>query len=116
MFVMSEKFIESHQGRLDDISFYGQESNQTTYRLCRMNLAIRGIDGSNIKWNTEGSFLNDAHKDLKADYIIANPPFNVSDWSGELLRSEEHTSELQSRPHLVCRLLLEKKNDLKNMK
>lgn len=88
MFVQSEKFIESHQGRLDDISVYGQESNQTTYRLCRMNLAIRGIDGSNIKWNTEGSFLNNAHKDLKADYIIANPPFNVSDWSGELLRED----------------------------
>ena len=88
MFVQSEKFIESHQGRLDDISVYGQESNQTTYRLCRMNLAIRGIDGSNIKWNTEGSFLNNAHKDLKADYIIANPPFNVSDWSGELLNDD----------------------------
>src|SRR5690554_167355 len=55
MFVQSEKFVESHAGRLDDISVYGQESNQTTYRLCRMNLAIRGIDGSNIKWNTEGS-------------------------------------------------------------
>lgn len=88
MFVQSEKFIESHQGRVDDISVYGQESNQTTYRLCRMNLAIRGIDGSNIRWNTEGSFLNNAHKDLKADYIIANPPFNVSDWSGELLRDD----------------------------
>lgn len=88
MFVQSDKFIKSHQGRLDDISVYGQESNQTTYRLCRMNLAIRGIDGSNIKWNTEGSFLNNAHKDLKADYIIANPPFNVSDWSGELLRDD----------------------------
>ena len=57
MFVQSEKFIESHAGRVDDISVYGQESNQTTYRLCRMNLAIRGIDGSNIRWNTEGSFL-----------------------------------------------------------
>ena len=88
MFVQSEKFIESHQGRLDDISVYGQESNQTTYRLCRMNLAIRGIDGSNIRWNTEGSFLNNAHKDLKADFIIANPPFNVSDWSGELLHDD----------------------------
>lgn len=88
MFVQSEKFIHSHQGRLDDISIYGQESNQTTYRLCRMNLAIRGIDGSNIKWNTEGSFLNNAHKDLKADCILANPPFNVSDWSGELLHDD----------------------------
>lgn len=92
MFVQSEKFIKSHQGRLDDISVYGQESNQTTYRLCRMNLAIRGIDGSNIKWNTEGSFLNNAHKDLKADFIIANPPFNVKDWSGELLQEDARWS------------------------
>jgi len=88
MFVQSEKFVLAHQGRLDDISIFGQESNLTTYRLCRMNLAIRGIDGSNIKWNNEGSFLNDAHKDLKADYILANPPFNDSDWSGELLRED----------------------------
>jgi type I restriction enzyme M protein len=88
MFIMSEKFIESHQGRVDDIAIYGQESNQTTYRLCRMNLAIRGIDGSQVIWNTEGSFLNDAHKDLKADYILANPPFNDSDWSGQLLAND----------------------------
>ncbi len=88
MFVQSEKFVVAHQGRIDDISIYGQESNQTTYRLCRMNLALRGIDGSNIKWNSEGSFLNDAHKDLKADFIIANPPFNDSDWSGEQLRTD----------------------------
>ncbi len=53
-----------------------------------MNLAIRGIDSSSVKWNNEGSFLNDAHKDLKADFIIANPPFNVSDWSGDLLRND----------------------------
>ncbi|MDD2465791.1 MAG: class I SAM-dependent DNA methyltransferase [Desulfobulbus sp.] len=88
MFVQSEKFVEEHQGRINDISIYGQESNQTTWRLAKMNLAIRGIDSSQVKWNNEGSFLNDAHKDLKADYIIANPPFNVSDWSGELLRSD----------------------------
>jgi type I restriction enzyme M protein len=88
MFVQSEKFIEQHQGRINDISIYGQESNQTTWRLAKMNLAIRGIDSSQVKWNNEGSFLNDAHKDLKADFIIANPPFNVSDWSGELLRSD----------------------------
>lgn len=88
MFIMSEKFIESHQGRVDDIAIYGQESNQTTYRLCRMNLAIRGIDGSQVKWNNEGSFLNDAHKDLKADFILANPPFNDSDWSGQLLQND----------------------------
>ena len=88
MFIMSERFIESHQGRVDDIAIYGQESNQTTYRLCRMNLAIRGIDGSQVKWNTEGSFLNDQHKDLKADFILANPPFNDSDWSGQLLQND----------------------------
>ena len=85
MFVQSEKFVESHQGLVDDISIYGQESNQTTWRLAKMNLAIRGINSEHVKWNSEGSFLNDAHKDLKADYIIANPPFNVSDWSGEQL-------------------------------
>lgn len=88
MFVMSEKFVEAHQGKIDDISIYGQESNQTTYNLCRMNLALRGIDGSQVKWNNEGSFLNDAHKDLKADFVIANPPFNDSDWSGELLQKD----------------------------
>lgn len=102
MFVQSEKFIKAHQDyykkkstgkRLslnpaDHISIYGQESNQTTWRLAKMNLAIRGIDSSNVKWNNEGSFLNDAHKDLKADYIIANPPFNDSDWSGELLQKD----------------------------
>ncbi|TPG66748.1 type I restriction-modification system subunit M [Hymenobacter nivis] len=88
MFVHSEKFVTEHQGRVNDISIYGQESNQTTWRLAKMNLAIRGIDSSQVKWNTEGSFLNDAHRDLKADYIIANPPFNVSDWGGELLRTD----------------------------
>jgi len=88
MFVMSERFIEEHRGRLDDIAIYGQESNQTTYRLCRMNLALRGIDGSQVKWNNEGSFLKDVHPDLKADFILANPPFNDSDWSGELLQKD----------------------------
>lgn len=88
MFVQSEKFVENHQGRLDDISIYGQESNQTTWRLCKMNLAIRGIDSGNIRWNNEGSFLKDTHPDLKADYILANPPFNDSDWSGDLLRDD----------------------------
>lgn len=88
MFVQSEKFVEEHQGKINDISIYGQESNQTTWRLAKMNLAIRGIDSSQVKWNNEGSFLNNAHKDLKADFIIANPPFNDSDWSGDLLRTD----------------------------
>jgi type I restriction enzyme M protein len=88
MFVHSEKFVTEHQGKVNDISIYGQESNQTTWRLAKMNLAIRGIDSSQVKWNNEGSFLNDAHKDVKADYIIANPPFNVSDWGGDLMRTD----------------------------
>ena len=88
MFVHSEKFVAQHQGKVNDISIYGQESNQTTWRLCKMNLAIRSTDSSQVKWNNEGSFLNDAHKDLKADYVIANPPFNDSDWSGDLLRKD----------------------------
>ena len=88
MFVQSEKFVKDHQGNINDISIFGQESNQTTWRLAKMNLAIRGIDSSQVKWNNEGSFLNNAHKDVKVDYIIANPPFNVSDWSGDLLRKD----------------------------
>ncbi|MDN5309169.1 MAG: type restriction enzyme protein [Methanolobus sp.] len=85
MFVQSEKFIEAHGGKLGDISVYGQESNQTTWRLCQMNLAIRGID-SNIKWGD--TFHNDQHKDLKADFILSNPPFNDSDWKGEQLADD----------------------------
>lgn len=79
MFVQSEKFVEAHGGRKGDIAIYGQESNPTTRRLCLMNLAIRGIDG-NIGDRQADSFMNDLHKDLKADYILANPPFNISDW------------------------------------
>lgn len=85
MFVQSEKFIEVHGGKIRDISVYGQESNQTTWRLCKMNLAIRGID-SNIEWGD--SFRNDQFKDLKANFVLANPPFNDSDWSGELLQED----------------------------
>jgi len=88
MFIQSEKFIEAHQGRIDDIHIFGQESNQTTWRLCKMNLAIRGIESKEVRWNNEGSFLNDLHKDLKADYLLANPPFNDSDWKGEILRKD----------------------------
>ena len=88
MFVQSEKFVEEHQGKISDITIYGQESNQTTWRLCKMNLSIRGIDSSKVKWNTEGSFLKNELKDERVDYILANPPFNVSDWSGELLAED----------------------------
>lgn len=85
MFVQSEKFIESHAGRLGDISIYGQESNYTTWRLAKMNLAIRGIDAQIGHGDT---FHNDRHPDLKADYVLANPPFNDSDWRGDLLKKD----------------------------
>ena len=86
--MQSEKFIQAHQGKIDDIHIFGQESNQTTWRLCKMNLAIRNIDSDQVKWNNEASFLNDAHKDLRGDYILANPPFNDSDWKGDLLKND----------------------------
>jgi len=87
MFVQSEKFVQEHGGRLGDIAIYGQESNYTTWRLCKMNLAVRGID-ADIRWNNEGSFHKDELRDLKFDFILANPPFNVSDWGGERLRED----------------------------
>ena len=76
MFVQSEKFVQEHGGRIGDIAIYGQESNYTTWRLC------------DIRWNNEGSFHKDELRDLKADYILANPPFNISDWGGERLRED----------------------------
>ncbi|AVA15091.1 class I SAM-dependent DNA methyltransferase [Sphingopyxis sp. MG] len=79
MFVQSERFIEDHQGRRSDIAIYGQERNHTTWRLCRMNLAVRGID-ADIRWNNEGSFLRDEFAQTKFDFVMANPPFNISDW------------------------------------
>jgi type I restriction enzyme M protein len=88
MFVQSEKFVEAHGGKIDDISIYGQESNHTTWRLAKMNLAIRGIAGNLGKEHAD-SFHRDLHPDLKADYVIANPPFNDSDWRGELLKDDK---------------------------
>ncbi len=85
MFVSSEKFVEAHGGRIGDVSIYGQESNHTTWRLAKLNLAIRGID-ANIAHGE--SFHADAHKDLKVDYVLANPPFNDSDWGGQRLRED----------------------------
>jgi type I restriction enzyme M protein len=84
MFVQSEKFVEEHGGRIGDISIYGQESNPTTWRLAKMNLAIRGIEGD-LGQEPADSFRRDMHKDLKADYVLANPPFNDSDWGGDKL-------------------------------
>ncbi|MHB8369360.1 MAG: class I SAM-dependent DNA methyltransferase [Leptospirales bacterium] len=87
MFVQSEKFVEAHGGRSRDISIFGQESNETTRRLVRMNLAIRGIE-ADLGPEQADSFHRDLFKDLKADYILANPPFNSSDWGGETLRED----------------------------
>ena len=87
MFVQSERFVEAHGGRVDDIAIYGQESNPTTWRLCKMNLAIRGIEGD-IGPNNADSFLNDLHPDLRADFILANPPFNMKQWGGEQLQRD----------------------------
>nr|WP_304358471.1 class I SAM-dependent DNA methyltransferase [Clostridium paraputrificum] len=84
MFIQSEKFIEEHAGRIDDLSIYGQELNATTWKLCKMNLAIRGLDG-NIGPHQGDTFHDDLHKTLKADYVLANPPFNISDWGGNKL-------------------------------
>ena len=88
MFVQSEKSVEAHGGKIGDISIYGQESNHTTWRLAKMNLAIRGIDSQLGKEHAD-SFHRDMHPDLKADYVLANPPFNDSDWRGELLKDDK---------------------------
>ena len=88
MFVQSEKFIESHGGKFDDISIYGQEANPTTWRLVAMNLAIRGMD-FNLGKEPADTFHRDQHADLRADYVLANPPFNISDWGGERLQDDK---------------------------
>jgi type I restriction enzyme M protein len=88
MFVQSEEFVLAHSGKIGDLAVYGQESNHTTWRLAKMNLAIRGIE-ADIKWNPGGSFMDDAHQDLKADFILSNPPFNESDWGGKGLRDDK---------------------------
>lgn len=87
MFVQSEKFVDEHQGKISDLSIYGQELNSTTWKLCKMNLAIRGLDG-NIGEHHADTFHDDQHKTLKADYILANPPFNISDWGGDQLTDD----------------------------
>lgn len=87
MFIQSEKFVEEHKGRIDDLSIYGQELNSTTWKLCKMNLAIRGLDG-NIGEYQADTFHDDLHKTLKADYVLANPPFNISDWGGNKLTED----------------------------
>src|SRR5437588_2679181 len=87
MFVQSEEFIRQHGGRIGDISIFGQESNPTTWKLAKMNLAIRGIE-ANLGPHHADTFRNDLHKDLRADFVLANPPFNMSDWGGENLKDD----------------------------
>ena len=88
MFVQSEEFVKNHQGRIEDISIYGQESNSTTWKLSKMNLAIRGIEG-NLGQSYADTFLNDQHKRLDADFVLANPPFNISDWGQENIKDDD---------------------------
>lgn len=88
MFVQTERFLKAHGGRIGDLAIYGQESNYTTWRLAKMNLAVRGIDASGIAWNNEGSFHKNEWRDKRFDFILANPPFNVSDWGGERLKED----------------------------
>ena len=87
MFCQSARFVKEHQGNVRDISIFGQESNPTTWKLAKMNLAIRGLEANLGKHNAD-SFHDDQHKTLKANYILANPPFNVSDWGGERLKDD----------------------------
>jgi type I restriction enzyme M protein len=88
MFVQSAKFIENHSGNINNISIYGQDSNATTWKMCTMNLAIRGIEADLGKFNAD-TFFDDCHPTLKADYILANPPFNLSDWGQDKLRDDK---------------------------
>ena len=87
MFVQSRKFIEAHSGRINEVSIYGQDANPETWRLCKMNLAIRGIE-ANLGDAPADTFLNDKHPTLKADFILANPPFNLSAWGGDKLQDD----------------------------
>ena len=87
MFVQSAEFVENHQGSINDISVYGQDSNPTTWKMALMNLAIRGIDADLGKYNAD-TFFNDCHPTLKADFIMANPPFNLSDWGADKLADD----------------------------
>ena len=87
MFVQSAKFIERHQGNIKDISVYGQDSNPTTWKMAQMNLAIRGIEADLGKFNAD-TFFDDQHPTLKADFIMANPPFNLSDWGADKLQDD----------------------------
>lgn len=87
MFVQSEKFVDAHHGNRQNLSIYGQDANPTTWKLCRMNLAIRGID-ANLGSNAADTFFNDLHRSVKADFILANPPFNLSDWGADKLADD----------------------------
>lgn len=88
MFVQSSRFAKAHGNDPERLSIYGQESNHTTWKLCKMNLAVRGIDGEMVKWNNEGSFLRDEHPDIRARHVLANPPFNAKGWGRTPLKDD----------------------------
>ena len=88
MFVQSAAFVKKHQGSIDDISIFGQESNPTTWKMAKMNLAIRGLE-CNLGAIPEDTFLSDQHKTLKADYVMANPPFNLTPWGADKLKEDQ---------------------------
>ncbi|MFD0702892.1 N-6 DNA methylase [Slackia equolifaciens] len=87
MFVQSAEFVKNHQGKIDDLSIFGQESNPTTWKMATMNLAIRGIDADLGEFNAD-TFFNDVHKNERFDFVLANPPFNLSDWGGDRLKED----------------------------
>jgi type I restriction enzyme M protein len=98
MFVSSEKFVEAHGGKQGFISVYGQELNYTTWRLAKMNLAIRGIDATGLGKENADTFTKDLNPDLRADYVLANPPFNLSDWYTEALKDDPRWKEFGLPP------------------
>jgi type I restriction enzyme M protein len=113
MFVHVINYINMHSGDLKEVAIYGQESNPTLYCLCRMNLALRGVDNSNIHWTSDGSLLKDACSGLKADFVLANPPFNDTNWGWEKFKEDPQRQYGSSLPrnanfiwllHAVCHL------------
>ena len=92
MFVQSSRFAKAHGNDPEHLSIFGQESNHTTWKLCKMNLAVRGVNGEMVKWNNEGSFLRDEHPDVRARHVLANPPFNSKNWGRTPLGLPDKTS------------------------
>ena len=112
-FVQSERFIEEHGGKLGNLSVYGQESNPTTWRLAAMNMAIRGID-FNFGKEPANTFTNDQHPDLRADYVMANPPFNISEWWDAKLEGDPRWSYGTQRGESFARQILQESRQIRH--